>query len=97
MAVGNHMMRAPGAAVEKVEQIVTLAVNAGFRIHAVIGNGHQHGLSGKRAGLDGSPDAADQGVDALQRQALGGYVGRGVGHVIEVAGEVVEILDSWIG
>ena len=97
MTVGNDVMRAAGAAVEKLEQIVALAVNAGLRVHAVIGNRDQHGLRGERTGLDGGPDAADQGVDALERQALGGRVGRGVGDVIEVAGEVIEVLDRWVG
>src|ERR1700733_1377619 len=93
MTVREHVMRATGTAVEKLEQVESLAVKAGLRIHAMVGNGHQHGLSGQRASLDGGPDPADQGVDTLQRQPLGGEIGGGVRRVIEVAGEIVEELD----
>src|SRR5271165_2758837 len=97
MAIGHHVMPAAGAAVQQLKQIVALAVDAGLGIHSVIGYGDEHSLGGERAGFDGGPDTADQGVDALERQELGGKIGSGVGHVIEIAGEVIEVLDAGVG
>src|SRR5579862_522597 len=80
-----------------MEQVVALAVDAGLGVHAVIGDRDEGGLSSQRAGLDGGPDAPNKSVDALKRQALRSQVGSGVGDVIEVASEVVEVLDVGIG
>ena len=43
MAIRHDVMPAAGPAVEEMEQVVTLAVDAGLRIHAVIGDQNQRG------------------------------------------------------
>jgi hypothetical protein len=69
-ALGDDVVSAAGGAVEEVDEVVALAVDALVGVDAVVGDEDEGGLFGERRAADGRPDAADEGVEFAQRDEV---------------------------